>query len=280
MIDQLTHDFYKNQCDVMEKFVTPLKLFGVNYFSFVRIYDNGKVVFFCNHKDWLTTKINNKLFDYRGFIPSDVEDEIINHYHYHLYTGSQYKDNKVLNLLFESNRWNSIDLYNKGHNCIDILHFSGTRENTGIINFFINNLPLLRYYFKHFQIQFEDTIDMAVKHKHYISIEEMSNSHNDIINPNLFSSNSCSVDQEKKLMNLIPSLDKITLTINDKKVRISNREYCCLLFLTKGKSMKEIAQSLDLSPRTIECYIQNIKIKTGLSFKSELINLYNKHFGY
>lgn len=50
------------------------------------------------------------------------------------------------------------------------------------------------------------------------------------------------------------------------------RQAQCLFFLLRGKPIKAIAKILCLSPRTIESYIENIKIRFNCSTKSELID--------
>ena len=53
--------------------------------------------------------------------------------------------------------------------------------------------------------------------------------------------------------------------------KITPRERTCLMQLIKGKTSKQIADSLKLSIRTIESYLNNIKHKLGCKTKSELI---------
>ncbi len=55
------------------------------------------------------------------------------------------------------------------------------------------------------------------------------------------------------------------------KYYFSKREKDILSHLTRGKSAREIASALNLSKRTVEHYIENIKFKTQSSRKSELI---------
>ncbi len=52
----------------------------------------------------------------------------------------------------------------------------------------------------------------------------------------------------------------------------SKRETECLHYYVQGKTSKEIAVILQLSKRTVENYLQNIKDKIGVSTKSELIH--------
>jgi DNA-binding CsgD family transcriptional regulator len=67
------------------------------------------------------------------------------------------------------------------------------------------------------------------------------------------------------------ALTKKSLNVGDKLITLSKREAECLEGLALGKSMKEIGKLLDLSPRTIEFYLNNIKDKTGIRSKEEII---------
>ena len=53
---------------------------------------------------------------------------------------------------------------------------------------------------------------------------------------------------------------------------LSKREQECMDFLVRGFSAKHIAKQLEVSPKTIEFHIANIKHKFGVHNKMELIN--------
>lgn len=53
--------------------------------------------------------------------------------------------------------------------------------------------------------------------------------------------------------------------------KLSHRQLQCAELLVRGKSCKEIAESLSLSPRTVEAYLVNIRIKMSCKNKAELI---------
>lgn len=55
-----------------------------------------------------------------------------------------------------------------------------------------------------------------------------------------------------------------------KNISLSKREAEYLFHLIHGKTAKEIAQNLGVSPRTVESSINNIKLKIGATSKSEL----------
>lgn len=56
-------------------------------------------------------------------------------------------------------------------------------------------------------------------------------------------------------------------------IYLSKRELDCLHPLIRGKTAKEIGKILNLSPRTVESYLENIKSKLSVDSKAELIDL-------
>lgn len=53
---------------------------------------------------------------------------------------------------------------------------------------------------------------------------------------------------------------------------LSQREIECLQLSVRGKTAKQVANELGISRRTVEEYLDNIKIKMGVFSKAELIN--------
>ncbi len=58
----------------------------------------------------------------------------------------------------------------------------------------------------------------------------------------------------------------------EKAFLLTRRERECLQLLLQGKTAKETATMLDLSPRTVESYFENIKKKLSCSNKGELFS--------
>lgn len=55
-------------------------------------------------------------------------------------------------------------------------------------------------------------------------------------------------------------------------INLTKQEHQCLRLLIKGGTNKTIAKILKISPRTVESYLQNVKIKLNVHSKSELIS--------
>lgn len=61
---------------------------------------------------------------------------------------------------------------------------------------------------------------------------------------------------------------------------LSKRESECLRLTVRGKSAKQIAAELEISRRTVEEYLNNIKLKFGVFSKSELIDkVFDAYYG-
>lgn len=54
-------------------------------------------------------------------------------------------------------------------------------------------------------------------------------------------------------------------------IYFSKRELECIYHMTSGKTTKEIAKILQVSPRTVEFYLKNIKTKMNVSSRTAII---------
>jgi len=100
---------------------------------------------------------------------------------------------------------------------------------------------------------------------------------------NLFGVYGCSItlgqhpllDSLKTLSTLLPGVhfSNINYLYDNplKQFNLSLRQQACLLHAIKGKTAKQSAQILGLSHRTVEEYLNNIKLKMGVSTKADMI---------
>lgn len=59
--------------------------------------------------------------------------------------------------------------------------------------------------------------------------------------------------------------------------QLSSRELQVAFLICRGRTYKEIGKMLNLSPKTVENYVENIKNKLGCSFKSDIIDFFEKN---
>lgn len=92
------------------------------------------------------------------------------------------------------------------------------------------------------------------------------------------------IELNRRVLNDMPLLSKEFSTHRDRKTRttyylngeygdikLSTRQAQCLFYVLRGKTSKVIARILQLSNRTVESYIDDIKVKIRCQNKAELI---------
>jgi DNA-binding CsgD family transcriptional regulator len=79
------------------------------------------------------------------------------------------------------------------------------------------------------------------------------------------------VDSNLNAENQRRSMKKFFLGMQYKNVYFTNREAEVMVQLLQGKTLSAAAAVLNLSPRTIEFYVKNMKTKLACRTKSELI---------
>lgn len=65
-------------------------------------------------------------------------------------------------------------------------------------------------------------------------------------------------------------------TFGEQQLQLSKRQADCMNYALLGKTAKEIARALNLSPRTVEEHLTILKQKLGCSNKMQLISLFAK----
>lgn len=142
--------------------------------------------------------------------------------------------------------------YQKDH--FEVVGFGCNSREDNFHSICIQNLPILRSFITYFRHQAKDIIEAAEQQAVYTLPIDMCNKpslhiHQDFIGYDFFN--------KKKL-----------------QLRLTNQEAACLTKLAQGKSFKETARLLTLSPRTVESYLHNIKNKMGCDSTSELLNIF------
>lgn len=80
-------------------------------------------------------------------------------------------------------------------------------------------------------------------------------------------------NQSKKYSVPIPS--SFSFSCNEKEGSLTQQQIVCLGLLARGYGVKDIAQRVELSPRTVESYIINIKRKYDNPSTAKLITTFN-----
>jgi len=69
-----------------------------------------------------------------------------------------------------------------------------------------------------------------------------------------------------------------TFLAEHKNITFSKREVECLYHFCQGKTYKQAAQVMGISPRTIETYLESIRYKTKCQNKVEVVSQFAQYF--
>lgn len=254
-----------SRCAEIEQICSPLKTLDIHHFHYLKNYDDGSQVNLCNEGHWIEHFFNKRYYE-NGFFEKHP---------------CLYKSGIILWSTF-----NGQDIFNDGKNFFDIANgltivnklkdscefyfFGASAENEFATPFYVNNLDLL----KKFILYFKDRAWKIIKeHERKKLILPKDNNILDIC----FNKVSTKDQIRKKFLQSIKTNKRIIIN-NGKEIIIYGRELECLLQTAKGKQAKVIAKSMNISPRTVETYIERIKIKLGCKTKTALIEkLFNSN---
>ncbi len=147
-----------------------------------------------------------------------------------------------------------IYLFKRYKDYVELSGFGSNIHKHNFYNFCIQSFPILEGFIKYFREEAKDLIEMTKKE--CVTIAPRSDYQQD----NSRYRNFVGYDFSKS--------QKISL-------RLTRQEAACLQQLAKGKTFKETAKNLLISPRTVENYIYNAQIKSGCHCVHDLLETFS-----
>ncbi len=131
---------------------------------------------------------------------------------------------------------------------------------------YINHLGFIEDFFNQIKYQYSDFLLAADKDPVIVTSEHLSQKAR--FEQQLSLKKEYNEIQSKGLCH--PSI----LCCDKGMIKLTRRETQCLRLLARGFSFKYIARCLNLSPRTVETHIENMKLNTDASSKENLVEIY------
>jgi DNA-binding CsgD family transcriptional regulator len=148
-----------------------------------------------------------------------------------------------------------LEVVSRDHLGIESFGFSSDKLDHTTISQFLTDLPCLKLFFKLFRTNHQE-IFRQLKESHFNLGQE--------IGPPFFHS----TQKAPQMFYGSDFLRDIGILILDE---LSDREREICGIITRGLSAREIAEDLELSKRTVESYIETIKVKLNCFTKAELV---------
>lgn len=256
LINNDKHFAYTSSSDVKSICMPLFKTTKINYFHYGRLYPDGSYMALSTNASWLKwaltvvhewpedKTLQEGLYFWKNNCPA-IEHNASNNFH--MYNGL------TIIQKTEANFWEIID-------------FTAADTSYKTIEFYFNNLSLLKEFILYFKVQAKQIINSASLKSNILQLR----SSDEIIKAekNLLSDNAISQKNFLHELKLLPIESKFGTKY------LTRREIDCLTYLIRGKSAKEIAKSLgNISYRTVEDHIMKIRSKLRCFAKSGLYEL-------
>jgi DNA-binding CsgD family transcriptional regulator len=237
---------------------SPLKKhFGITYFNYVKLYKNGGRLLLTDRADWIDYFYKNALYETK--VVSTLEN--LDAYSYHLWQEFAGQPSFVIGKE-KFNIYNGITIIEPNKDYTELYYFGTTVENVGVVSLYINKFDILQRFLLYFKDKAHDLVSEANRHLIHLP-------HNGSI-----TAPSEELIDDAKYQSFLAETPINRVFISEiSDIYLTNREATCLYLLLQNNTAKKIGKILNISPRTVESYLEAIKMKFNLDSKKELIKI-------
>ncbi len=250
-LDYTNHIFF-NSIQEIEDLIKPIRSsFALDSFNYHKTFDDKYQIRLTNKPDWYKHYLSERLY-----LQSIFELPFFN-----------YSQSRIIwsnidthsGILHEASRFginHGITIVEPDVDGYEFFFLGTTISDSRVINKYLSNFQLLEKFIQNFRIAGKELFTRLYQHK--------TKAYDWLDNKLQFPS--------------INYIDKFSFLAEVYQYKFTNREIECLPFLLKGCTAKQIAEGLGISFRTVQDYIDNIKIKTNTKTKNELLALLSEKF--
>jgi DNA-binding CsgD family transcriptional regulator len=228
----------------------------------MKIYNDNHYIFLANNIEITEEYLLNTSSSF-AFInsPTKLEDDQKNTFY--VFWPNHPKKVNAVNIFLKHNCWNGMSIINRSNDHTNIWWFATVKENDNMQFFLSRNVETLKNFINYFDGHISKFIKPDIKNLAYFK---------DGFNFNL--------PENKDLqLNISSFMDHIYLKGLEVKtsngiIKLTSMEIKCLQSIAKYYSFKEIANNFNISPRTVETYLNRIKAKIGYNLKSDIIKFF------
>lgn len=230
--------------DVAE-IVAPLRKLGINYFTYLRVEKSGGRIYLTSIPEVLEGYFKGKCY-----LQGNTEGCPL-HYKSQIVLWDTLPNQTILD---ENPRAKNYDhgmfIVESGADYCDFFGFATHKGNHQIINTYLTKLDYLKSFTEYFKDHAKEIIKTVEKSKIILPF-----SHHVIDCTDLDTSTE----------------EFITIQQPNHKIKLTPRQHAVSQCFIEGMSVKSIAKSLNISPRTVEMHINALKLKFKCNKSTELI---------
>lgn len=269
-LDLQKHFSLNSSMDVDAICSSALNSIGITYFNYLKIYNyDGSRELLTNNSAWIDHFYRNAL--YNSIAAIDVEHLLPKGYF--LWSELEIDDPVYAQGRESFNIDNGISFVIKRKDVTYLYIFASTRDNYKINNFYVRNIDLFKRFILYFNDKASSLMKEAAKNRIFLPEKQL------ILPDRLQEINLSNLDREKFYKTT--DIEKYYLLSETDDLYLTRKQAECAAYMVAGATAKQCARELNISFRTVEEHLLDIKNKiydaTGKKLiKEEMIDFLKK----
>ncbi len=223
---------------------------GCNYFQYLKVFKDGSYSFVTNQPDWSCFALEYLNRTDKPAVYSHIDATTLDKDTY-IFLWEPNLPKEPVSLARQFNIAHGMTFVERHPDFYYMIGFGAPSEHHRAIDNYFNSLSEMKCF-----------------------IQEFKDNHKQLIS----NIDKCRIVVPKNRQDA--NLDKMLYPKNSSHAsncqrHLTAQELMCIQGLAKGKTYKEIAQSMAVSPRTVETYLNRVRLRYNLRYKRELIKLLN-----
>ena len=262
---KLTLERYLNSIDfdAIKQICKPLEdYFGLTSFVYRKNYYDGTEINLSNQPNWVEHFYSN-----HALIKQSTFDKHPDTYQSGFVLWSQLQGHQdILQQARQFNIDHGITIVKKTVEGVELYYFGTRSDRPDVVNHYLNNIDLL----ERFILFFKNQAACIIAHAESNKLKIISDKYEKI---EVISTDLLAIKPSFTRMEFIKSteLKRYHLDGEFQGIELGLREMEVISCLLRGMTSEETGKSLFLSPRTVEDYLGQIRVKFSVSSKSKLI---------
>ncbi len=237
---------------------------GISFLAYRRFNKEGSLFYIFNNQSWMEHSFDNECWtsvNFQNRIKLFPHNKSLNFVWPKL---PESINDPNYNALYHMKIWNGITMLRIYDDYIESFAFCSQDLSHDITGLYLNHIDLLEHYISFFKY----------KASHLLYPPDKSLLIKSPLDWSAFG------EPDPNIKNFMDQTEikKYFLTHKGAHTFIAKQEMNCLALFCEGKKIKEVAASLNLSPRTVESYFENLKKKINVHNVSSLVDIYKENF--
>jgi DNA-binding CsgD family transcriptional regulator len=241
----------------------PLEMFHIHHFTYQKQFNDGTRISLSNKTQWVDDYYNLKLYESSLFEekPSSYKPAFnvwTEEYDIPVYAhGRTYYDTGPC-----------ISITEPHHDGCEHYLFSTAPDKPEVIHYLANNMDILYHFVLYLKDRGVNIFKKAQDNRVVVQKSFIGPTESRITNKDFYQA----MQRHKRQFFDKTPIRRFTFETGDTQgIRLTQREINCIMYLLQNKTAHETAESMNLSRRTVESYLDNIKIKLDCDNKIDLL---------